>query len=74
MFGTGCEVIYLDDKMFRDKLSSAIENAWQTADSVRPQLLDAAVRQIQSGHEAYEKIFNLVGIGQEDRAAVENIK
>ncbi len=59
-FGTGCEVVLLDDEQLRDKLMAAIDRAWQSAEQVRPQLLAAAARQIEKGHAAYRRVFELV--------------
>jgi colanic acid/amylovoran biosynthesis protein len=59
-FGSGCEVILLDDKQLKEKLTNAIATAWQSAEQVRPQLLQAAARQIETGQAAYQRIFELV--------------
>ncbi len=59
-FGSGCEVLLLDDKQLEEKLTNAIDTAWQSAERVRPQLLQAAVRQIEAGQAVYRRIFELV--------------
>lgn len=64
-FGGGCEVVFLDDQAFPAKLRTAIDNAWDSAEVVRPRLLAAAVRQIEAGQLAYERLRQIVegGIG-----------
>lgn len=59
-FGTGCDVVTLDGSDFTAELSAAIQRSWASADDVRPALLAAAVRQIELGHAAYRRIFELV--------------
>lgn len=56
----GCQVIHLgkDDK--GERLSDAIDQAWISADGLRPQLLRHAERQINLGNAAYDQIFNLI--------------
>lgn len=59
MFGTGCEIIHLDDALFEKKLAKGIENAWDSAERVRPALLEASIRQIEMGQTAYRRIYEL---------------
>lgn len=59
-FGIGCEMICLDDTQFKDKLLNKIQTLWTEAESLRPQLLDSAELQIQSGWNAYRKLYELV--------------
>lgn len=59
-FGCGCEVLLLDDEQLLEKLTFAIDTAWQSAGEVRPPLLEAAVRQIDSGRAAYQHLYELV--------------
>lgn len=60
MFEAGCEVLRLDDPEFAPRLEGAIARAWEQAESVRPLLLDAAVRQIAAAVEAYDRCGELV--------------
>ena len=60
MFGTGCEVIQLDDPSFSEKFEKAFENAWHSAESVRPELLTASMHQIKIGQDAYRRIGELI--------------
>ncbi|MBD1889613.1 polysaccharide pyruvyl transferase family protein [Coleofasciculus sp. FACHB-SPT9] len=62
-FGAGCDVILLEDERLRDKLMSAIDNAWRLSETIRPQLLESAKRQIELGHDAYRRVYNLVESG-----------
>jgi polysaccharide pyruvyl transferase WcaK-like protein len=59
-FGAGCELIYLNDPMMREKLEKAIEIAWNSPETVAPHLLDAAKRQIESSQVVYQQIHELV--------------
>ena len=59
-FGTGCQVVLMDDPRFPEVLSEAIEKAWRSAEHVRGALLEAADRQIKAGHAAYNRICELV--------------
>jgi len=59
LFGLGCNVIHLDEENLDQKLSDAIDSAWDKAEQIRPYLLDAAARQIESGNFAYHKIFEM---------------
>ncbi|HZO87543.1 MAG TPA: polysaccharide pyruvyl transferase family protein [Chthonomonadaceae bacterium] len=55
MFGIGCAVVSLEDARLPTTLSRAIEEAWCTAEAVRPRLLAAAERQIEAGQAAYQR-------------------
>jgi len=59
-FGPGCEVVSLGDDQMPARLSAAIERAWSSAEQVRPQLLEAAVRQIELGRTAYQRVYELI--------------
>lgn len=52
-FGSGCQVVHLDDPELERSLRGAMDGAWHQADSLRQPLLKAAARQIASGHSAY---------------------
>ena len=55
-FGVGCEVITLDDGDWESRLKSAILAAWNSAEEVRPRLLDAASSQLAASKSAYERL------------------
>jgi len=59
-FGEGCEVIHLDDDQLQNKLTAAIDSLWTSAENLRPQLLDAARKQIEWGHAGYQRIYELM--------------
>jgi colanic acid/amylovoran biosynthesis protein len=59
-FGAGCQVIFLDEEQFREKLAEAIDTAWRAAEHVRLPLLEAAKRQIEVGWDAYRRVYELV--------------
>jgi colanic acid/amylovoran biosynthesis protein len=59
-FGVGCEVIFLNDRELQRKLVDSIDRAWQSAEQLRPQLLEAAKRQVELGHTAYKRVYELV--------------
>ena len=52
-FGSGCQIVHLDEPELAQKLRLAMDAAWSQADTLRPLLLEAAARQIASGHAAY---------------------
>jgi polysaccharide pyruvyl transferase WcaK-like protein len=59
-FGVGCEVILLDTPDLESKIATAIERAWRSAETVRPQLLAAAARQVELQRAAYRHLCKLV--------------
>jgi polysaccharide pyruvyl transferase WcaK-like protein len=59
-FGSGIQVIYLDDEQLIEKLENAIGNAWDSAERIRPHLLEAARFQIQQGQIAYQRLYQMV--------------
>jgi polysaccharide pyruvyl transferase WcaK-like protein len=58
-FGTGCEVIDLGDAEFPAHLGAAIRRCWETADEVRPGILERAAGQIALGTIAFERIYEI---------------
>jgi colanic acid/amylovoran biosynthesis protein len=61
LFTRGCQVVLLDDPQMRARLQAAIETLWESADSVRPELLTAAEHQIELGHAAYQRLWKIAG-------------
>jgi polysaccharide pyruvyl transferase WcaK-like protein len=59
-FGTGCEVISLSDAQLPKKLALAIDRAWESAESIKPQLLKAAAQQVELSRAAYQRIYEMV--------------
>lgn len=59
-FGPGCQVVHLDDEHFQQKVTLAIDTAWESAEEIKPQLLEAAARHVELGRAAYQQIFELV--------------
>lgn len=59
-FGVGCDVILLGDKEFAQKLASSVHQLWESAEILRPQLLEAAQQQIQLGLTAYKRLYEIV--------------
>jgi len=57
-FGAGCEVLTLDEGNVQERLRSAILAAWNSAEQVRPRLLDAASSQLAASRAAYEMLRN----------------
>jgi polysaccharide pyruvyl transferase WcaK-like protein len=57
-FGVGCEVVILDEGDVQERLRSAILSAWNSAEQVRPQLLNAASSQLAASKAAYERLRN----------------
>jgi polysaccharide pyruvyl transferase WcaK-like protein len=67
-FGPGCEVMVLDDSCLSERLEATADHLWQTADLLRPGLLAAAQRQIEAGRAAYQRLYDLVGQGDQRRS------
>jgi colanic acid/amylovoran biosynthesis protein len=63
-FGVGCEVVALDEGNFGERLRSAIVSAWESAEGVRPALLEAASRQIAASNSAYERMRRKIAAGE----------
>jgi len=59
-FGVGCDVILLGDKEFAQKLASSINQLWESAEILRPQLLEAAQQQIELGQTAYKRLYEII--------------
>lgn len=57
-FGAGCQVVHLDEPELGRRLREAMDGAWNQADALRPPLLEAAERQIASGHSAYAALWH----------------
>lgn len=55
-FGVGCEIVTLDEGNVQERLRSAILSAWNSAEQVRPRLLDAASSQVAASKAAYERL------------------
>ena len=55
-FGTGLTVLSLNRERLRERLTAVIAAAWNTGEHVQPALLDAARRQIASGHVFYQQV------------------
>ena len=55
-FGVGCEVVTLDEGDWASRLKSAILSAWNSAEQVRPRLLEAAISQLAASRAAYERL------------------
>ena len=55
-FGMGCETVLLGAADASERLAAAAERAWQFSEQVRPQLQEAARRQIALSQGAYERI------------------
>jgi glycosyltransferase involved in cell wall biosynthesis/polysaccharide pyruvyl transferase WcaK-like protein len=60
MFGSGCEVVRLDQQDHPEALRRALDRLWHAAPEIRPALLASAEQQIAAGHAAYRRIFDLV--------------
>jgi polysaccharide pyruvyl transferase WcaK-like protein len=56
LFGPGCETLLLEEQDFAEHLKDAIARLWNAAERFKPLLLANAARQIELGHEAYDRI------------------
>lgn len=59
-FGAGCEVVNLEEEHLHKKLMFSIDRLFRSAEQLRPQLLEAARRQVEAGQAAYRRIFEVV--------------
>ena len=59
-FHTGIQVLDLNDMQLASKLSRAIEDAWGSAEEIRPSILRDAIWQIGSQHLAYRRLCDSV--------------
>jgi colanic acid/amylovoran biosynthesis protein len=55
-FGVGCEVVTLDEGDWGARLKAAILSAWNSAEQLRPQLLERAASQLSASEAAYERL------------------
>jgi polysaccharide pyruvyl transferase WcaK-like protein len=60
-FGPGCRLVSLDTPGALAKVSASLRELWAAAEALRPQLLEAAKRQLDAGHRAYAGIVPLAG-------------
>jgi polysaccharide pyruvyl transferase WcaK-like protein len=60
LFGLGCELVTLDDPHLPDRLATAMEKTWNSAEVVRLPLLQSALRQIESSRAAYQRVKDLL--------------
>jgi polysaccharide pyruvyl transferase WcaK-like protein len=60
LFGPGCETVLLEKRDFAQHLKDAIARLWNAAERFKPLLLANAARQIELGHEAYNRIGDAV--------------
>lgn len=59
-FGRGCTVLSLTHSDLRRVLAEAIDHAWESAPSLREELIAAAARQVEAGRAAYRALTDLV--------------
>jgi polysaccharide pyruvyl transferase WcaK-like protein len=59
-FGFGCETLYFHQPHISENLGNAIARAWASADNLRIPLQQAALRQIQLTHSAYDCLKQIV--------------
>ena len=56
LFPGGCTVVDLSGDDAEARIAAAVDAAWDSAESVRPALLEAAERQVAAGEEAYARL------------------
>lgn len=59
-FGTGCQILRLDDDNLEDSLPATVDALWNSAEKLRPHLWQAAEHQIKLGHLGYRRLYDLV--------------
>jgi polysaccharide pyruvyl transferase WcaK-like protein len=60
LFGVGCTIVSLSEPDLSGRLAAAMENAWSSAETVRPSLLRSALVQIRESRRAYHKAESLI--------------
>ena len=60
-FGPGCRLVSLDSSGALATVSASVRELWSEADALRPELLAAAMRQLDEGLRAYASIGALAG-------------
>jgi colanic acid/amylovoran biosynthesis protein len=65
LFPGGCRVVSAGDVDFGAQLAAAVDEAWETAEALSPELVAAAERQITAAGDAYarfaERVFRHAG-------------
>lgn len=72
LFPAGCRVVRLDSRDLRGRLATAIKTAWDTAEQVRPLLLENARSQVRMNRQAEAALQALIArraIQGDDRAS-----
>lgn len=67
-FGTGCQILSLDDDHLSEKLTAAIDTAWTIAPQIRSTLLETAAHQVKLQQLAYQRICEIVTRRQKEQA------
>jgi polysaccharide pyruvyl transferase WcaK-like protein len=58
--GSGLWIVRLDQEELPARVGRAVDEAWERADDVGPELLERAASQVESGHRAYRRLGELV--------------
>jgi polysaccharide pyruvyl transferase WcaK-like protein len=59
-FAGGGELVSLNESGWSTKFGNAVANVWESAERVRPQLLESARKQIQMGRIAYQRLHDMM--------------
>jgi polysaccharide pyruvyl transferase WcaK-like protein len=59
-FEFGPQIVRLDDSQLALRLSAAIDEVWESAEEMRPRLLQRAERQVEQGRAAYRALRDIV--------------
>lgn len=60
LFGVGCTIVSLGEPDLSARLTTAMGNAWSSAEAVRPSLLRSALLQIRESQAAYDRIQSMI--------------
>src|SRR6185503_89135 len=55
LFAGGCRVVSVDDPDFASQLAAALDESWEAAEKLAPELVAAAGRQIAESRAAYAR-------------------
>jgi polysaccharide pyruvyl transferase WcaK-like protein len=66
-FGAACRIVTMHRGDTNQALKAAIEEGWHDAESARPQLLEAAERQLAANQDSYRRLQDIVDSPRESK-------
>ncbi|MCP6757344.1 MAG: polysaccharide pyruvyl transferase family protein [Fischerella sp. CENA71] len=59
-FRVGCQLVNLNSQQLKEKLVDSITTCWEISENLRPQILQAAKKQVELGQAAYKRVYELI--------------